>query len=94
VLTAATEAWGLAVRRAGVIRELAAQRGVGLEFAGPAASQLGVSRRQARRLRQGGPRAVMTLGELQRWLALAVACYHGKVHESLGRALAAEGERV
>ena len=34
-------------------------------------------------------RAVMTLGELQRWLALAVACYHGEVHESLGRTPAA-----
>jgi putative transposase len=30
-------------------------------------------------------KAVLTLGELQRWLALAVACYHGEVHESLGR---------
>jgi putative transposase len=30
-------------------------------------------------------RAVMTLGELRRWLALAVACYHGEVHESLSR---------
>jgi putative transposase len=36
-----------------------------------------------------GARAVMTLGELQRWLALAVACYHGEVHESLGRTPAA-----
>lgn len=34
-------------------------------------------------------RAVMTLGELQRWLALAVACYHGEVHESLARTPAA-----
>lgn len=30
-------------------------------------------------------RAVLTLTELQRWLALAVACYHGQVHEGLGR---------
>lgn len=36
-----------------------------------------------------GARAVMTLRELQRWLALAVACYHGDVHESLGRTPAA-----
>ena len=36
-----------------------------------------------------GARAVMTLGELQRWLALAVTCYHGEVHESLGRTPAA-----
>jgi hypothetical protein len=31
VLTAPAQAWDLAVRRAGVIRELAAQRVVGLE---------------------------------------------------------------
>ena len=36
-----------------------------------------------------GARAALTLGELQRWLALAVACYHGEVHESLGRTPAA-----
>jgi len=36
----------LAVRRAGVIRELAAQRVVGLEAADAAAARLGVSRRQ------------------------------------------------
>jgi putative transposase len=29
--------------------------------------------------------AVLTLSELQAWLALAVACYHGQVHETLGR---------
>lgn len=29
--------------------------------------------------------AVLTLPELQRWLALAVACYHGQIHETLGR---------
>jgi putative transposase len=46
VLTAPAEAWGLAVRRAEVIRELAAQRVVGLGAADAAASQLGVSRRQ------------------------------------------------
>jgi putative transposase len=34
-------------------------------------------------------KAVLTLGELQRWLALAVACYHGEVHEALGRTPAA-----
>jgi putative transposase len=28
---------------------------------------------------------VLTLAELQRWLALAVACYHGQVHDMLGR---------
>ncbi len=36
-----------------------------------------------------GAMAVLTLGELQRWLALAVACYHGEVHEALGRTPAA-----
>lgn len=30
-------------------------------------------------------KAVLTLGELQRWLALAVACYHGEIHDGLGR---------
>jgi putative transposase len=30
-------------------------------------------------------KAVLTLRELQRWLALAAACYHGQVHETLGR---------
>ncbi|MGN2642438.1 Mu transposase C-terminal domain-containing protein [Nocardia takedensis] len=29
-------------------------------------------------------RAVLTLAELQRWMALAVACYHGEPHEGLG----------
>ncbi|GAA3083761.1 DDE-type integrase/transposase/recombinase [Streptomyces olivoverticillatus] len=29
--------------------------------------------------------AALTVRELQRWLALAVACYHGQVHETLGR---------
>lgn len=29
--------------------------------------------------------AALTLEELQRWLALAVAVYHGRVHETLGR---------
>ena len=46
VLTAPAEAWNLAVRRAEVIRELAAQRVVGLEAADAAAAQLGVPRRQ------------------------------------------------
>jgi len=46
VLTASAEAWSLAVRRADVIRELAAQRVVSLEDADAAASRLGVSRRQ------------------------------------------------
>ena len=46
VLTAPAETWDLAVRRADVIRELAAQRVVGLEAADAAASRLGVSRRQ------------------------------------------------
>lgn len=36
-----------------------------------------------------GAKAVLTLGELQRWLALAVACYHGEVHETLSRTPAA-----
>jgi putative transposase len=35
-----------------------------------------------------GP-AALTLRELQRWLALAVACYHDEVHEALGRTPAA-----
>jgi putative transposase len=30
-------------------------------------------------------KAVLTLSELQAWLALAVATYHGQVHEGLGR---------
>lgn len=30
-------------------------------------------------------KAALTMGELQRWLSLAVACYHGQVHEGLGR---------
>jgi putative transposase len=46
VLTAPAEAWDLAVRRADVIRELAAQRVVGLEAADAAAARMGVSRRQ------------------------------------------------
>lgn len=29
--------------------------------------------------------AVLTVTELQRWLVLATACYHGRVHEGLGR---------
>lgn len=28
--------------------------------------------------------AALTLAELQAWLALAVACYHGEVHERSG----------
>jgi putative transposase len=36
-----------------------------------------------------GTHAALTLGELQGWLALAAACYHGEVHESLGRTPAA-----
>ena len=46
VLTAPAKAWGLAVRRADVIRELAGRRVVGLEAADAAAARLGVSRRQ------------------------------------------------
>ncbi|MFB7531765.1 Mu transposase C-terminal domain-containing protein [Streptomyces sp. NPDC056178] len=30
-------------------------------------------------------KAALTLRELQGWMALAVACYHGQVHETLGR---------
>ncbi|MGW3782636.1 integrase catalytic domain-containing protein [Streptomyces sp. NPDC005091] len=30
-------------------------------------------------------KAVLTVREVQCWLALAVACYHGQVHETLGR---------
>lgn len=33
--------------------------------------------------------AVMTLRELRRWLALAVARYHGEVHDTFGRTPAA-----
>jgi putative transposase len=33
--------------------------------------------------------AALTLGELQRWLALAVATYHGTIHEGLSRTPAA-----
>jgi putative transposase len=32
-----------------------------------------------------GARAVLTVRELERWLALAVCCYHGQVHDTLGR---------
>src|SRR5260370_32071225 len=46
VLTAAAEAWDLAVRRAEVIGQLAGQRTLGLEAADAAAAELGVSRRQ------------------------------------------------
>jgi putative transposase len=34
-------------------------------------------------------RAVLTMTELNAWLALAVACYHGQVHDGLGRTPAA-----
>ena len=34
-------------------------------------------------------RAVLTMAELNAWLVLAVACYHGQVHEALGRTPAA-----
>lgn len=34
-------------------------------------------------------RAVMTMSELNAWLVLAVACYHGQVHDGLGRTPAA-----
>jgi putative transposase len=33
--------------------------------------------------------AVLTMTELNAWLALAVACYHGQVHDGLGRTPAA-----
>jgi len=46
VLTAASDAWDLAVRRAEVIGQLAGQRVVGLAAADAAAGKLGVSRRQ------------------------------------------------
>ena len=36
-----------------------------------------------------GATAALTLRELQRWLVLAVACYHGELHETLGRTPAA-----
>jgi hypothetical protein len=42
----------------------------------------------------GRASAVLTLRELQRWLALAVTCYHGEVHEPLGCGLGREGRRV
>lgn len=57
VLTAPAEAWDLAVRQAEVIRELAAQRAVGLAAADAAAADLQISRRQVyvlvRRWRSG-----------------------------------------
>ncbi|MGC4942238.1 Mu transposase C-terminal domain-containing protein [Kribbella sp. DT2] len=34
-------------------------------------------------------RAVMTMTELNAWLALAVACYHGQIHDGLSRTPAA-----
>jgi putative transposase len=34
-------------------------------------------------------RAVLTMAELNAWLVLAVACYHGQVHDGLGRTPAA-----
>lgn len=34
-------------------------------------------------------RAVLTIAELNAWLVLAVACYHGQVHDGLGRTPAA-----
>ncbi|MGD0067006.1 MAG: hypothetical protein ABSB76_26615 [Streptosporangiaceae bacterium] len=46
VLTSASDAWDLAVRRAEVIRRLAGQRVVGFEAASAAAAELSVSRRQ------------------------------------------------
>src|SRR5260370_30808327 len=45
VVTAADEAWDLAVRRAGVIGPLAEQPRVGLEAADAPAARVGVSRR-------------------------------------------------
>ncbi|MFE9921340.1 Mu transposase C-terminal domain-containing protein [Streptomyces sp. NPDC005774] len=30
-------------------------------------------------------KAALTMGELQSWLSLAVTCYHGQVHDGLGR---------
>lgn len=39
----------------------------------------------ARRGYDSDGEAALTVAELQRWLALAVACYHGEVHETLGR---------
>jgi putative transposase len=46
VLTAAAERWDLAVRRAGVIGQLAGRSTVGLAAAEAAAAELGVSRRR------------------------------------------------
>ncbi|MEV6415357.1 Mu transposase C-terminal domain-containing protein [Kribbella sp. NPDC051718] len=34
-------------------------------------------------------RAVLTMAELNAWLVLAIACYHGQVHDGLGRTPAA-----
>jgi putative transposase len=39
------------------------------------------SRTHDRRSYDSAPHAARTLRELQHWLALAVACYHGEVHE-------------
>ncbi|MFC7331349.1 Mu transposase C-terminal domain-containing protein [Marinactinospora rubrisoli] len=38
--------------------------------------------------------AVLTMAELQRWLVLAVASYHGQVHEGLGRTPAGAWEET
>lgn len=46
VLTAAADAWDVAVRRAEVIGQLGGQRTVGLAAADAAAAELGMSRRQ------------------------------------------------
>ncbi|WP_442799962.1 DDE-type integrase/transposase/recombinase [Nocardia sp. NBC_01730] len=42
------------------------------------------SNTRERGLYDSGAKAVLTLGELQRWMALSVACYHGQPHEGLG----------
>ena len=39
-------------------------------------------------------RAVLTMTELSAWLVLAVACYHGQVHDGLGRMPAAVWEEL
>ncbi|GAB2452012.1 Mu transposase C-terminal domain-containing protein [Nocardia tengchongensis] len=39
---------------------------------------------RSRRDYDSDAKAVLTLAELQRWMTLAVACYHGEPHEGLG----------
>ncbi|WP_162958252.1 DDE-type integrase/transposase/recombinase [Nocardia yunnanensis] len=51
---------------------------------GPRTARDDVSDTRSRRDYDSDAKAVLTLAELQRWMALAVACYHGEPHEGLG----------